>query len=243
MLKILPYKLGSKSAKDLARSLRVKRIIPGGNYRPPARALIVNWGNSKHLVNHLNVLNKPQAIATASNKLRAFQAMKAAGVTTPEFTTSKEVAQEWQEDGFRVMCRTLLNSHSGKGIIVAQPDDALPYAPLYTKYTKKEKEFRVHVFKGRIIDICEKRKRHGHEEGNSLIRTLNNGWVYCRENVNIAELGKNLSIAAVRALGLDFGAVDLIARGNNYYVLEVNCAPGLQGTTLQKYAEALRTYV
>lgn len=242
MLKIKPYKIYSKSAKELARSLGVKRIKEHSRYRPTPRTTVLNWGSTTSPV-YPNMLNKPSAIAIASNKLRAFQAMKAAGVTIPDFTTSKEVAQEWQEDGFRVMCRTLLNSHSGKGIVVAQPDDNLPYAPLYTKYTKKEKEFRVHVFKGRIIDICEKRKRSGAPEGSSLIRTLNNGWVYCRENINIAEIGKTLSINAVKALNLDFGAVDLISRGDSYYVLEVNCAPGLSGTTLRKYTEALRQYV
>ncbi|MNY63636.1 hypothetical protein D3C86_2006230 [compost metagenome] len=47
---------------------------------------------------------------------------------------------------------------------------------------------------------------------------------------------------AVNAIGLTFGAVDVI--WNEYrhqaYVLEVNTAPGLTGTTLEKYAEAFR---
>jgi D-alanine-D-alanine ligase-like ATP-grasp enzyme len=37
---------------------------------------------------------------------------------------------------------------------------------------------------------------------------------------------------------LDFGAVDIIynAKRNECYVLEVNTAPGLEGTTVEKYA-------
>jgi glutathione synthase/RimK-type ligase-like ATP-grasp enzyme len=242
MLKILPYKLASASARELARALRVKRIRPDGNYRPGPMTTVINWGNSRAFF-HSRMLNKAEAVKKASNKLTALVCMKAAGITTPDFTADINVAREWQEDGFRVMCRTLLGSHSGNGIVVAQPDDELTRAPLYTKYTKKDKEFRVHVFKGRIIDVCEKRKRHGVDTTNSLVRTLNNGWVYCRENVIIADVGKTLSINAVRALGLDFGAFDLISRGDKYYVLEVNSAPGLTGTTIQKYVQALREYV
>lgn len=242
MLKLLPYKLASNSAKELARALGIKRIIPGGSYRPKASTIVLNWGNSKAFT-HPRMINKSQAVSIASNKLRALQTMKQAGITVPEFTTSKEAASEWQEDGYRVVCRTLLNSHSGKGIVICSPDEPLPYAPLYTKYTKKDKEYRVHVFKCKIIDVCEKRKRRGTDTVNNLVRTLNNGWVYCRDNVTLSELGKDLSIRAVNALGLDFGAVDLISRGEHYYVLEVNSAPGLQGSTLRAYVEAIRKYV
>jgi glutathione synthase/RimK-type ligase-like ATP-grasp enzyme len=242
MLKILPYKLYSKSAKDLAQALRVKRIRPSGSYRPSARTTVVNWGSSRAFA-HSNMLNKPQAIAMATNKLYALQKMKEAGVSVPDFTTDKAVAQEWQEDGFRVVCRTILTGHSGQGIVIAQPDEPITSAPLYTKYTKKDKEYRVHVFKGKILDVCEKRKRSGMEGANSLVRTLNNGWVYCRQSVVLPDVAKTLSLNAVKALGLDFGAVDIIARGDKFYCLEVNSAPGIQGTTLQKYVEALREYI
>ena len=48
------------------------------------------------------------------------------------------------------------------------------------------------------------------------------------------------SIAAVQHVGLDFGAVDIIynQREDSSYVLEINTAPGLMGTTGERYAEA-----
>lgn len=240
-LKILPYKLGSQSAKALAKALGVKRLIPGGGYRPKQFVNILNWGNSGAFT-HGRMLNNGEAIRNASNKLAAFRLFKDAGLPTPEFTTSKDEATKWQRKGFRVVCRTLLNSHSGRGIVIAQPDEDIPYAPLYTKYTKKDKEFRIHVFKGRVIDVCEKRRKSG-TEGSSLIRTLNNGWVYCREGVYFSDANKQLAIRAVQTLGLDFGAVDLIMKDERVFILEVNSAPGLQGTTLNRYVEALRQYV
>ncbi len=241
MLKIKPYKSGSQSAKLLARGLGVKRLRDNSRYVPPRRATILNWGSSKNIA-HGNVLNRPEAVRSAINKLSAFQLMKAANLATVPFTSDKRVAQEWQEDGYRVVARTVLNGHSGAGIIVVQSDDSLPHAPLYTRYSKKTNEYRVHIFKGRIIDVCEKRRRSG-TEGNSLVRTLNNGWVYCRGGVNLADVGRKLAIDAVSALGLDFGAVDLIMKDGKHLLLEVNTSPGLAGTTLQNYINALRQYV
>ena len=45
--------------------------------------------------------------------------------------------------------------------------------------------------------------------------------------------------AAVEALCLDFGAVDVVwnATKNKAFVLEVNTAPGVEGTTLEEYKE------
>ena len=46
---------------------------------------------------------------------------------------------------------------------------------------------------------------------------------------------------AVEALGLDFGAVDIMYHENTFYVLEVNTAPGLTRTrTLEAYANEIR---
>jgi D-alanine-D-alanine ligase-like ATP-grasp enzyme len=51
---------------------------------------------------------------------------------------------------------------------------------------------------------------------------------------------RELGVAAVAAVGLDFGAVDIIwnQTQDRCYVLEINTAPGLCNTTCQKYAEA-----
>lgn len=243
MLKILPYKIGSESARDLARALRVKRIIPGGRYVPGNRTTVLNWGNSNPHFSHARMLNKPSAVKIASNKLSSFQVLKNAGVSVPDFTTDKNVAMEWQEDDYRVVVRHKLQAHSGQGIQICQPEESLPYAPLYTKYTKKDKEFRVHVFGGRVIDWSEKCRRSGAEPTNNLIRNHANGWVFCREGKYLPDFASGLSVRAVQALGLDFGAVDVIVRGDRAYILEVNTAPGIEGTTLNAYVQELRRYV
>ena len=50
-----------------------------------------------------------------------------------------------------------------------------------------------------------------------------------------------LAVVAVKALGLDFGAVDCCLDLNgNPYVFEVNTGPGLEGTSFDKYVEAFK---
>jgi D-alanine-D-alanine ligase-like ATP-grasp enzyme len=59
--------------------------------------------------------------------------------------------------------------------------------------------------------------------------------------VNVTQELKDIAIGSVNILGLNFGAVDVIynEKENKYYVLEVNTAPGLSGTTLEKYVDAI----
>jgi D-alanine-D-alanine ligase-like ATP-grasp enzyme len=61
--------------------------------------------------------------------------------------------------------------------------------------------------------------------------------VFCREQVEWTEPLVTEAQKAVNALGLDFGAVDIIYNGHEdkYYVLEVNTAPGMEGETMFSY--------
>ncbi|CAN5950619.1 unnamed protein product [Sphagnum jensenii] len=75
-----------------------------------------------------------------------------------------------------------------------------------------------------------------------IATTSSNGFIYARNNVFPEILRDEIAIAATTALGLDFGAVDIIEDKNEkLYVLEVNTAPGLEGKTVELYAEAFRS--
>lgn len=258
-LVILPYKLGSQSAKSLADSLstqlnaKVRRVRPDCLYKPTPRSLIVNYGASQWPAwtpLSRTWLNKPSAVAVASNKLSAFRRFSEENIACPEWTTSQNQATDWMNLGSLILCRTMLNSHSGRGIILASTDldqrTVLP-APLYVKYKKKRKEFRVHVFNGRVIDVQEKRKARDALDNplRNFIRNHDNGWVFCRDSITCPDGLHSLAVDACRSLGLDFGAADIIwnESENKCYVLEVNTAPGLEGTTLTNYTNAIKTWM
>ena len=253
---IYPYKIGSGSARALAAGLRAsghrsKRVRPDGTYRPFNNHLIINWGMSTPPVLWGNVdnvavpwLNTIGAVNNASNKLRAFELMRDGGVQIPYFTTEMDEARI-VNDEHKVLCRTQLNGHSGAGITLVDVDGELVDAPLYVKYMKKRDEFRVHVFRGAIIDIQQKRKKSEEEDVDYQVRSYNNGWVFCRENVNPHQSVREQAILAVQSLGLDFGAVDVIWNDHYQaaYVLEVNTAPGLEGATVDSYVGAIENFM
>ena len=243
-LKIFPYKLGSVSAKRLARTLGTLRVSPSYNAR--RKDVIVNWGNSTppHFRWMEQDLNKPHAISLASNKLNTFLEFRSKSFTdVPDWTTNPSEAQHWLDLGLKVYCRTTTRGHSGNGIIICNDGDRLAYAPLYTLHTKHKHEYRVHVFRGQVIDIQMKRKRNG-AMGGTGIRNHANGWVYARAEIAPSEELLSSACKAVKLLGLDFGAVDIGHRviDNKFFVFEVNTAPGLEGTTLDKYSKAIYNY-
>lgn len=251
-LRVLPYKTASTSAKELVHSLGPTAILKSQRSSVPSivlKKVLLNWGHSSPAfsLTGVTVLNKPDAVANASNKLTALRMMKEGEVNVPDFTTDRSVAEAWIEEERIVLCRTLLRANSGRGITIAKELGQLIDAPLYVKYIRKEKEYRVHVFNGQVIDMIEKAKRSGFQTNplyNKYIRSYEQGWIFKREGIEVSDEVKEECIKAVRVLGLDFGAVDVIINRDNLpVVLEVNTAPGLMGTTLDCYKAAVLNWL
>jgi carbamoylphosphate synthase large subunit len=231
------------------------RARANGTYRPRPTDIVINWGNARNpdsWVPPQNMLNKPEAVNVAGNKLATFDALKNAGISIPEYTTSSVEASNWIHEGHVVVERQVLRGHSGEGIRIVRDVDDLQAAPLYVKYKKKKNEYRVHVFNGTVLFIQEKRRERDRERtaDESLVRSHANGWVFCREGIEIVtdatkvDLLRRLfetALNTVTALGLDFGAVDIIynQKEDKYYVLEVNTAAGLEGQSVTDYVNAI----
>jgi hypothetical protein len=255
---IVPYKMFSGAAKALTQALHDALNIPvikvstaSTKYQPRWTDYVINWGCSKEWP-WINTTEK-NGNQRCVNKLTFFQVIDAHNqvfkdkfVNIPEWTTDTKIIQKWIDNGNLVMMRTNLTGHSGDGIFFVDPPyDPISYAPLYVKYIKKRHEYRVHFFKVgqdkyEIIDVTQKKKRKGFENVNTKIRNHKNGWVYAREEITEPQDLRTQALNAAFASDLDFGAVDLIWNEyeNKCYVLEVNTAPGLTGTTLSAYVNA-----
>ena len=75
-LYLYSYKPGSKSAKDLATALDIKRIKhERSRFRHANDRLVINWGSSTlpSNINNSLVLNHPFTVFAASNKLKTLQ--------------------------------------------------------------------------------------------------------------------------------------------------------------------------
>ena len=191
-------------------------------------------------------LNKPHAIALACDKVKTFETLSYQGFEQiPIWSTSRQEIYELNNShDVPIYCRTKTNSHSGNGIVIANNSYEIVDAPLYTLATKHKFEYRIHVFKGEVLYVQQKKKRLNSTVNRSGIRNHDNGWVYCTPTDTPSELLLSSCIRAVQLLGLDFGAVDIghRIRDNRFFVFEVNTAPGLVGTTLDKYAQAIYNY-
>lgn len=256
--------LGSRRWRDdlPARYLR-RRPYFRGNSSP----LVLNWGSTRHpqwledsrfrlnpmFINHADHVKK------AIDKLAFFQhASRIDGVPLLKWTDSRETALGWLGKGKSVICRSRLEGSSGEGISLARTVEELVEAKLYTRYYPKTHEFRVHVFNGQVIDLTQKKLKGGPDvraSANSLVRSLNNGWTHAHSNIQLDAGGRGevgvASCNLVRGLGLQFGAVDILAilapptadgvrELKSFVVCEVNTGPGLENkVTIEAYTKAI----
>lgn len=274
------YKNGpSNGAVTLKNALGATLLkSEGSSFRPRADKLLINWGSSGAEARRLcglqgngRVMNRPEAVAIATNKLTTFQRLREANVSIVPYYTRLQDALGHAEGG-RIYARTRLQGSGGEGIhMILHPSDAqaeearsedfpypvtflnddeddMPDAPLYTVgITGRRKEWRIHVVDGQVILSQLKQRRQGFQDNEnytSLVRNVEAGWIYSvnfnrTENAECTVI-EQLAIQAIQAIGLDFGAVDIVSKGNTGYVLEVNTAPGLsdEGSALQAYTNA-----
>jgi glutathione synthase/RimK-type ligase-like ATP-grasp enzyme len=200
--------------------------------------VVINWGASD--AGNLSSLNLAGNVAKAANKLHSFRALAEAGVSIPAFSSSKDTV-DWT--GLTVV-RHKLSGHSGEGIELRDASD-LPHAPLYVQYIPKKAEYRVHVVGKRVVLVQRKARNPECDNPNWKVRNHDNGFIFVRNDVKPPEEVLTQAVRAVVALGLDFGATDVIwnEKNSRAYVLEVNTAPGLEGSTIDDYAQGFRNFI
>ena len=246
---IYPYKKGSRTVNRLALSTPIRKIkINNSRFVGNKNRIVINWGCSdigNKQVAKCKVVNSPDDVNIASNKLFFFSLL-GQREWLPDWTQESAEAENWLKSG-SVVCRTVLSGHSGRGIVIASSPQEMADAHLYTRYIKKKDEYRVHVFCGEVIDVQRKARRVNvaDEEINWQVRNHNNGFIYMRagvERIPYLDRLRELALETTKRCSLDFGAVDIIYNKERdmCYVLEINTAPGLEGTTLEHYCKAIR---
>lgn len=216
--------LGSKSLKTLAQTLsqrlgykvfRTLKIFP--------KAHVVKYGQGV-------------------DKLTQYRWFEQKGIPSVAFTTDPNQVKTFLEEGHTVFARHLLNSSCGKGIEVLEKGMPISVAPVYTVYKKKKREFRVHIYKDTVVATTEKKRRKDWDGvQDTKIRNLANGYVFCQEVDNPPAGLLDLAKAAAQISPSFFRGVDIgyNEKENQLFVIEVNSAPGIQGTNIEKYVKEI----
>lgn len=256
---LYPYNQHSESAKNLAVALEGKIIKrEGSKFKPGPDKKVVNWGASDC---PYDALNSPLCVKAVSNKLFWFKHLKNLSEThpnarvprVPNWTEARGQAFLWNQEDKTVVCRTVLNGHSGEGIVIRTPEDLvpLPDAPLYVEYIPKDAEYRIHIFNGEVIDVQRKVRDPNREPSDWKVRSHDNGFIFTRNDTEgrshkdtVPKDVLDQSLAALACSGLVFAACDVIwnKKREKAYVLELNSAPGCEGETVNVYRDAIRKY-
>jgi len=118
-------------------------------------------------------------------------------------------------------------------------------------YSKKEnivEEYRLHIFRGKSVRAGKKVARQTRPDGRTpphqWIRSFDAGWIIQYDNFESTKAMRDISKKAVKALDLDFAAVDLGKKADGtLIVLEVNRAPGVEGGTVTAYARHITNWL
>ena len=232
---------------------------------------ILNFGRSdvpvwyhEALSRGCRFINHPHAVGLSVNKIKTFRALDGANVPTLAWTNNRAVAQMWLSAGDTVIVRHTATGSKGRGLEVVKPADAtprIPAAPLYTKYYDKTHEYRVFVVGKEAVFLVEKkmyspeRQKKENVLTDQVIRNHERGWFFSIYDLTCdrgtgREVLQKLAVDGAGALGLDFCALDIVAKHSDKGVLldaricETNTAPSLTGkTTWAKVTTALELYM
>ena len=223
-IRLVSHKLGSASLKRIQEGLSTRL-----GYRP-LRA-------SFPKTNRKNIL-----YGDCKDKIYQYKWFAEQGLPSLQFTTDAQQAVQWLNEDKILFARKLIRSSEGKGIVILEKTSPFVLAPVYTIYKKKKREFRIHIYKDSVVQVLEKRKKSSFEgTRETKIRNTANGYVFCSENVHEPEGLRELALKASKVTSSFFKGVDIgyNEKNNELFVIEVNSAPGIEGSNVTKYIEAI----
>jgi glutathione synthase/RimK-type ligase-like ATP-grasp enzyme len=204
--------------------------------------IAVRWGTREVLPTDSGslVYNQAWSMKKASDKRWCREILDAAGVNIPKRITPLTVAPE----DYPIIARPRKHQ-GGKHFVVLNNERQFlnhyhehePQGWYYSEFWDKEREFRCHVAHGKVLFVREKpspgdgSKVWNHSQNHDAWPVIR--WDHLNSTPAIAEACKQ-SIAAVKACNLDFGGVDVMIKGDEAKVLEINTSPDI---ATSKYAQ------
>lgn len=228
-----------KTARALAEALGIRAMAAtpySGKISKEDFAIF--WGSSApQLAYHSGqYLNAPTSIEIAADKRRTLN------IAADMFSCTPKVLARNGTYPFRTIWRPL-HHRGGENLVVVEAGDNAPgWVPATwfgTQFVEATDEYRIHVFKSKIILAQHKLPMGSYAD--PIIRSHNRGWKFVSyEPSNMTSYLYKYPCMIIERLRLDFGAVDMLKSAAGYHFLEVNTAPGLEGVGLDAYVKSFR---
>ena len=193
----------------------------------------------------LRVINRASAIRNNINKLKSLVVLSKNGVKTIPFWTN---FNDIPRTSFPVFRRRLQHSR-GNDIKILMDKTDRQVGDFYTQQITNWREYRCHIMFGQCVRLSSKQKKREEELTEEeifhpIIRSFHRGWKvldHFKHYKKVENEMINLCIRAMRTMGLDFGAIDVIVDENRVpHIMEVNTAPHLNELGRQMYVKEFR---
>lgn len=207
--------------------------------------VLLRWGSSEIFPTTSTrlELNTAEAVANASNKLRMFGLLAAQGnIPLPLMAGGNRSLDEIKDSTGNYYIRSNQN-------VMRYGNDFNPSTDSYATQPilNKRREYRVHVFNSKIVAIYEKVPTSLAVDGTRPAMFKSHNCHFSLNDVTRSRcnaVGQEIAIKAVNTLGLLFGGVDIMRdKDGNFFVCEVNSAPGLSEANAARWTTLIKEYI
>lgn len=200
----------SESAKKLAAALGVRSIKADILGRVPNDTTVFNYGYGG-FIDARNLINSGSGVINCVDKIDTLKLLKRANVPCLQFCTDKrKIPKSWEW----VVVRSTVSGDNGKGIKYVERGNKIPKAPLYTEWYEHLYEYRIVVFKGKVIGRYWKAL---HEDG---------FWHFEEQPKKGLKQASEACIQGALALGIDYVGFDVLYNSDeDFRICEANSGP------------------
>lgn len=177
-----------------------------------------NFESLQALSLHNRIVNSPEGIVTCASKVMTSALLFKNRIPTPKtfFTESRTLAGEFIKKHGKAVSKPVYG-FDGVGIHLVTSETELGAPPYYLQeYVPNDRDYRVFVIGdtavGAIMRVSEHLTHNIHQGG-------------CGSSIDIPDNMADIAVRAARAVGVDYGGVDLLDYDGSYVVLEVNGTP------------------
>lgn len=200
-----------ESAEELAAALKCSVSNPIAENRRDYTEYdtVFNYGCNRQLYTN-NIVNSQRSVVRCIDKLITFRLLAKNNIPIPSFTENKEEVPAWWES---IVCRSDRKGTQAKSLIYKEKGEDLPNSQLYTEYFNNKHEFRIVLFKGKII-------------ARYLKERVGEDWNFILLDPDMFEKIDDACIKAASILGIDYVGFDVVSRSpHRFVILEANSGP------------------